>query len=146
MRGFNLTLVIGLSMSGILYGGLTVIAWIHGFEPIAALLILASVALCAIYFAPHAPKRHAFFAGFLTAFFAIWTQIVFFKTYIYNNPEYAAIEIPFGLDPISYTALFSPLGGVMGGIVALLVAVPISAFSKYFLTKKKKQNGAKHDV
>lgn len=128
-----------LSLSGPIFGGLTILAWIHGYEQFIALMFLIGVGKFAAYFAPETPKRHAFIAGYLAAFFAVWTQVAFSDVYMKNNPEYLSVDIPFGLDPIAYTVAFSPFGGLMGGFLALLVASLVSALLKRYRSRQPKQ-------
>ncbi len=115
-------LVLFLSLTGLLFAGLTVASWIAGYEHLVGLIMIAGVAKGAVFFAPEAPRKNAFAAGFLTGIFAVWTQAAFLPLYFKNNPKYLEIEIPLGLSPFAWTVLFSPLAGLAGGVVALFLA------------------------
>ncbi|MEO1243447.1 MAG: hypothetical protein AAFX54_16170 [Pseudomonadota bacterium] len=119
-------LALTLSLSGLVYAALTILAWINGLEHWVALITLAGVGKLVVLLERQAPVRSAFAAGFFTAVFALWGQMAFVDIYFQNNPEYLSAEVPFGLSPVSFTLLFSPLGGVMGGLLAAITAWLVS--------------------
>ena len=130
MDNLNWKLILSLSASGIVYCLCTILGWIYGSEYWFAFATLAGVGMLAAWLSPGTPKRHAFAAGFLTVFLAIWTQILFFDSYMENNPGYATAKIPFDLDALVYTVLFSPLGGLVGGILAGLASLLVIYVSR----------------
>ena len=115
-----------VSLSGLVFAGLTIFALVQGREHWVALLILIGIATSMAKQVPLAPKRNAFVAGFLTALIAVWTQAAFLPLYFEYNPSYRVLEIPFGLSPQAYTVLFAPIGALLAGILAALVAWPIA--------------------
>ena len=115
-------LVLALLSVGIAYGALTVFVGIRGYEHWLALVSLVGIGIFAACIEAAAHKRHAFVAGFLAAFLALWVQVLFHKTYFANNPSYVAADIPFGMEPLSYMIAVSPIGGFIGGILACLAA------------------------
>lgn len=119
-----------LSMSGVVYAWLTILAWIHGHEHWVALIIVISIAIIAVFLEQRAPVRLAFVAGYGTALLALWTQALFAPLYLQNNPAYASIDVPFGLSMVSYTLAFSPVGGLIAGCLAALIAWPLSQIAK----------------
>ena len=136
MKGIKWRLVLILSLSGIVFAALTIASWIAGYEHLVGLITIAGVAKGAVFFAPKAPKKNAFAAGFLTGIFAVWTQAAFLPLYFKNNPEYLDIEIPLGLSPLAWTVLFSPLAGLAAGALATLIAAilawPMAKFKNLF--------------
>ena len=64
MKRINWGLVFVLSLSGFVFAGLTIVSWVAGYEHLVGLIIIAGVAKGAVFFAPDAPKRNAFAAGF----------------------------------------------------------------------------------
>jgi hypothetical protein len=93
-------LVIMISLSGLVFAGLTIFALIPGKEQLVVILMLFAIAVSMTRLAPGAPMRNAFAAGFLTALLAVWTQAAFLPLYFENNPSYSQIAIPFGLSPV----------------------------------------------
>lgn len=136
MKRISWGLVFLLSFSGFVFAGLTIASWIAGYEHLVGLIMIAGVAKGAVFFAPEAPKRNAFAAGFLTGIFAVWTQAAFLPLYFKNNPDYLEIEIPLGLSPVAYTILFSPLAGLAAGalavVIAAVIAWPMAKFKNLF--------------
>ncbi len=126
MKRMNWRLVFLFSLSGVFFAVLTIFAWIHGYEHWFALATIVLVAKFIALMEHDAPIKHGFAAGFFTALFALWTQAAFAPIYLKNNPAYREVEIPFGLDPLTYTILFSPIGGLMAGILAVFVAWPVA--------------------
>ncbi|MEM8815873.1 MAG: hypothetical protein AAGE85_08600 [Pseudomonadota bacterium] len=118
--------VLILAVAGPVYGGLTILGWIHGIEHWVALILIGGVGKAAALLAPSAPIRHAFAAGFLTAVAALLTQALFVPLYFENNPGYASIEVPFGLSARAYTLGFAPLGGLAAGLLAMAAAWLVS--------------------
>lgn len=119
-------LVLTISLSGLVYAALTILAWINGLEHWVALITLVGVGKLVVLLERKAPVRNAFTAGFFTALFALWGQMAFVDVYFQNNPEYLSAEAPLGLSPVSFTLLFSPLGGIMGGLLAAITAWMVS--------------------
>lgn len=128
MKRIKWSLVVAGATTGIVYAALTIIALIAGYEKSVALALIAGIGLGAGLFSPGAPIRNAFVAGFVAGILAILTQAVFLSTYFANNPAYAELPIPFGLDPQLYTFLSSPAGGLIVGALACLVAWPVAVF------------------
>ena len=112
--------------SGILYGALTVSGAIQGFEYWVALATIALVGKFMALSEPDAPIKHSFLAGLFTGVSALLMQAILMPVYMKNNPAYRSVEVPFGLDPAVYTALFAPIGGLLAGVIAVLVAWPVS--------------------
>jgi len=69
---------------------------------------------------------HGFVAGFFSGIFALATQMIFADTYFVNNPEYLEVDLPFGLSPIAYTLIFSPIGGLLAGTISAVSALIVS--------------------
>ena len=115
-------LVIPLALAGVAFGVLTVAAWIHGYEGTIALLLLTSIGGIVALLEQHRPVRNGFGAGFFASISAVAMQVLFFDTYMTNNPDYLNTDIPFGLSPIVYTLSFAPIGGLIGGLLAALTA------------------------
>jgi len=119
-------LVLLLAMSGVLFGVLTVLACINGHEDIVALLFLLGVGKFTAFFERAQPVWHGFVAGFFSGIFALATQMIFADTYFVNNPEYLEVDLPFGLSPIAYTLIFSPIGGLLAGTISAVSALIVS--------------------
>ncbi len=115
-------LVLPLGLLGFLFAGLTIAGWIHGWEGRAALVILTSYSVAVALWAPVQPFRHGLATGFVGALLAIETQALFLPTYFANNPEYAELEMPFGLSPRVATAVLGPLNAVVAGLVSGVLA------------------------
>ena len=133
MNNMNWRLVILLSLSGVAFAALTIGAWISGYEHWVALATLVLVAKFAGIIGFEAPIRHGFAAGFLTALLAVLTQAAFAPIYFKNNPTYLEVEIPFGLNPVLFTVLFAPIGGLVAGVIAVFIAWPVA---KLFLAMR----------
>ena len=121
-----------LACCGVIYGALTIVAWVHGYEQVIALMILISVGVCVACVEQVTPLRHAFIAGFFTAIAALVTQMLFATIYFQNNPGYSDIELPFGLSPQVFTLLFSPLGGLLAACIAVLATWPSVLLLKHW--------------
>jgi hypothetical protein len=118
--------ILTTSSSGILFGALTIFAWISGYEQWVALIIIAGIGKVMAYVVHDTPVRHAFVAGFLAGLLAVWTQAAFLPLYFENNPSYQFIEVPFGLGARMYTVLVAPIGGLIAGTLACAIAWPVS--------------------
>ncbi len=119
-------LVLTISLSGLVFAGLTIFAVISGSEHWVGLLILAGVAVSMARLAPAAPRLNAFAAGFVTTLCAVWTQAIFLPLYFENNPSYRLLEIPLGLSPLAWTVLSAPVGALVAGMLAALLAWPVA--------------------
>lgn len=111
-------------IAGTLYATLTIFAWVRGVEGSVVLMTLVILGLLVARRVSKRPVRHGFVTGFISAFLAIELQALFLPLYFANNPEYALIEIPFGLPARLATAIFAPLqatlaGGLTAGFVWL---------------------------
>jgi len=126
MKKMNWRLVFLFALSGLVYAGLTIMGRIHGIEHWVALAMIILVGKFIALLEPRAPIKHGFMAGFLAGLLAILMQLAFSPTYLKNNPDYRDIDIPFGLDLHVYTALFAPVGGLMAGFIAIIVAWPVA--------------------
>ena len=115
--------IIALSMLGVVYALLTVFSLIVGLEHRIALSIIIIVGVTAYLTSTERKLATAFSAGFAVVFVAIWTQIAFHDQYVANYPQYAEVEVPLGLTPITYTMLFSPFGAIAGSLIAGAAAV-----------------------
>ena len=102
-------------VAGILFAVLTIFGWIHGWEGRTALAILVVVGFVVFRRDLHRPVFHGFIVGFLSGLFAVELQAAFLPTYFANNPDYAAVEIPFGLPARLATAIFAPMQGIIAG-------------------------------
>lgn len=100
---------------GVLFAILTIFGWIHGWEGHTALTILLVIGVIVFRQDLHRPVFHGFIVGFLSGLFAVELQAAFLPMYFTNNPEYAAIEIPFGLSARLATAIFAPIHGIIAG-------------------------------
>ena len=126
MKNIRWRPVLLTSITGIIFGVLTIFAVISGYEGWVALISIAGIGKVMAYLVPDAPIRNAFVAGFLAGLLAIWTQAAFLPLYFENNPAYQQIEIPFGLPARTYTVLSAPFGGLMAGLLASAIAWPVS--------------------
>lgn len=126
MSNLSWRLILVTSTSGLLFGGLTILAWFSGFEQRVALIMLAGIGKIMAFCADERPVRHALVAGFLAGLIAIWTQAAFLPLYFENNPAYRLIEIPFGMTARTYTTLAAPFGGLFAGAIASAIAWPVS--------------------
>ena len=71
------------------------------------------------------PLLHGFVTGFLTGLVAVELQAAFLTENFANNPEYALIEIPFGLPARLATAVFAPVHATLTGLLtARIVWIP----------------------
>lgn len=102
-------------VAGGLFAALTISGWIHGWEKIVAPGILVALAMVVLIRNPKRPVLHGFLAGFLAGFVAVELQALFLPWYFVNNPEYALIEIPFGLSARLATAVFAPVHATLAG-------------------------------
>ena len=126
MSNLRWRLIFVASLGGVVFGALTIFAVISGHEGLFALLIIAGIAKLMAFRVSDTPIRHAFAAGFLAGLLAVWSQAAFLPLYFENNPAYAQIPIPFGLPARTYTALVAPLGGLISGCLASIVAWPVA--------------------
>ncbi len=104
-------------VAGVIFAGLTIFGWIHGWEGTVALAILIVAGVVIAGRRVQRPVLQGFLTGFLSAFIAIELQAAFLPRYFANNPEYALIEIPFGLPARLATAIFAPLQGILAGLL-----------------------------
>ncbi len=126
MSNLRWRLILLTSLGGILFGILTILAWISGYEYRVALIIVSGIAIVMAFSVHDAPIRNAFVAGFLAGLLGIWTQAAFLSLYFENNPAYQQIAIPFGLSARMYTVLSAPIGGLIAGAAASVIAWPVS--------------------
>jgi len=130
MKILNWPLIAIVGASGFVFAAATITAWIQGYEHWVGLIFIAGAGKMAAFFAPKAPMRNAFIAGFFMGLTAVWTQAAFLDLYFKNNPAYLAVEIPFGLDARSWTIIFAPAGAILVGILSSLVSWPIAKLTK----------------
>ena len=104
-------------IAGFVFADLTISGLIHGWEGPVALAILVFVGVVVVHRRLHRPVFHGFGVGFLSGLFAIELQALFLPIYFANNPEYALIEIPFGLPARLATAIFAPLNATLAGLL-----------------------------
>lgn len=123
-RPFLWKLVLALAPIGLVFAALTITGSIPGLRATqwTILLLLTLVGLVIALRAPGRPFRQGLVAGFLVGLVAVETQALFLGTYFANNPEYADVEIPFGLPPRLATALLGPLNAALAGLIAGVVA------------------------
>ena len=110
-------LIVAVLPVGALFAVATIFGWIHGHERGVSLGLLL---LCSVVLALSVAERpfaHGFLGGFATAEVAMLLQAIFLETYFSNNPEYRAIEIPFGLDARLATFVLSPLNATVAGLL-----------------------------
>ena len=114
--------ILGLSgIVGSVFAGLTITGWIHGWEGRVALILFVLVGLVVARHTTYRPALHGFAAGFLTVFLAVELQAAFLPVYFANNPDYALIEIPFGLSARFATAIFAPVHATIGGLLTAAI-------------------------
>lgn len=104
-------------VAGIAFASMTIAGWIHGWEGRVALAIFVVFGVLIVRRAPRRPVLHGFITGFLSALIAIELQAAFLPIYFDNNPDYALIEIPFGLPARLATAIFAPINAAIGGLL-----------------------------
>ena len=124
------SLILKLSLVGVLFAALTIAGWIHGWESrIAPGLLLLLAAIVALRVDAR-PTRHGFVAGFLAAFVAIELQALFLPIYFSNNPGYDQIEIPFGWPARLATAVLGPINALLAGVVCAALTWILSKLVK----------------
>ncbi|MCI0405042.1 MAG: hypothetical protein L0Z48_07520 [candidate division Zixibacteria bacterium] len=121
----NWKLVFTLALFGVAMG----IAAVLGFYPpsLEWLLWLIISLLCAWVIAKKAavkPFLHGFMVGLLDGLAAPIITVIFFSTYLANNPSYAdqAKQLPAGLDMRTFSLILAPIIGVVYGLVLGLLA------------------------
>ena len=109
--------ILAVLPAGVLFAVSTIFGWIHGFERGVAFALLLISALALASGVRQRPFTHGFLGGFLIAELAVLLQALFLETYFENNPEYRAIEIPFGLEARTATFLLSPINAILAGLI-----------------------------
>ena len=104
-------------ITGAVFAVLTIFGWLHGWEGRTALVFLVVIGVVVFRRGLHRPVVHGFVVGFLSGLFAVELQAAFLPTYFANNPEYALIEIPFGLPARLATAIFAPINATLAGLL-----------------------------
>ena len=104
-------------IAGLAFADLTISGSIQGWEGSVALAILVVLGFVVIGRGLHRPILHGFGVGFLGGLLAIELQAAFLPLYFANNPEYALIEIPFGLPARLATAVFAPIHATLAGLL-----------------------------
>jgi len=115
-------------IAGIAFASMTITGWIHGWEGRVSLAIFLALSVLIVRRVPHRPVFHGFVIGFLSALIAIELQAAFLPIYFANNPDYALIEIPFGLPARLATAIFAPLNAAVGGLLTAGIVWLIGKF------------------
>lgn len=116
-RQIEWKIILAVLPAGALFAVATILGWIHGYERGIALALLLIAAIALARGVPERPFTHGFLGGFLAAELAVLLQALFLEIYFDNNPEYRAIEIPFGLEARTATFLLSPLNAVVAGLI-----------------------------
>ncbi len=119
-----------ISSSGILMGFLTVLGINRNIELIIW-IILALIAL--IILIKKLNRRyflHGFTAGFLAAVFATSIQIIFYSTYLQNNPNLKEQlnQLPQGFDLRHFFILIVPMIGIISGLTLGIITLVVSLF------------------
>ncbi len=102
---------------GYMFADLTIAGWIHGWEGPVALALILLVGFLVFRKNLPRPVRYGFGIGFLAGLLAIELQAAFLPLYFANNPDYALIEIPFGLPARLATAVFAPINATIAGLL-----------------------------
>lgn len=123
--------IIGIiSSSGIVMGFLTVLGINRNIELIIW-IILAVIAL--IVLIKKLKRRyflHGFTAGFLAAVFATSIQIIFYSTYLHNNPNFnqQLSKLPQSFDMRHFFILIVPMIGIISGLTLGIITLVVSLF------------------
>jgi len=132
-RQLDWKLILAVLPAGVLFAAATIFGWIHGYERSVAPVLLLIAAFVVAWHVRDRPFAHGFLAGFLIAEAAILLQALFLETYFANNPDYRAIEIPFGLAARTATFLLSPINAILAG---LLVGVVVWGLQRTLLRRR----------
>ncbi len=127
VKRFHWKLVAALAPLGLVFAALTITGSIHGVNATrwVALGLLAIAGVAVALRAPGRPLRHGFAAGFFAGLVAVETQAVFLGTYFANNPQYADLEMPFGLSPRLAVFILGPINALLAGLIAAAVGWPV---------------------
>lgn len=123
-KRFSWKLVFVLAPIGLVFAALTILGLLPGVKSTqwTALALLAVVGVIVARRAPTRPFLHGLAAGFVVALVAVEVQALFLDIYFANNPQYADLEIPFGLPPRLATAVLGPVNAVFAGVISGIVA------------------------
>jgi uncharacterized membrane protein YvlD (DUF360 family) len=124
----NWMLIGGLSAFGVLMGVTSVLGFTKGLE---GLLWLSIAGVCVWLVVWRIPGRwflHGFCVGLVGGAVAPIIQVLFFSTYMANNPDLVTkfAEIPGGMEPRTFFLLLTPgialVSGLVLGLLCWLVA------------------------
>jgi hypothetical protein len=115
----NWKLISLLSGFGVLMGVASVLGFTKGLE---GLLWLVIAAVCVCLVAWRAPGRwflHGFCVGLIGGAVAPVIQVLFFSSYMANNPDLATrfAEIPGGMEARYFFLMLTPAIGLLSGLV-----------------------------
>jgi uncharacterized membrane protein YvlD (DUF360 family) len=124
----NWKLIGALSGFGVLMGVASVLGFTKGLE---GLLWLVIAGVCVWLVVGRVPGRwflHGFYVGLVGGAVAPILQVLFFSTYMANNPDLATkfAEIPGGMEPRMFFLVLTPgialVSGLVLGLLCWLVA------------------------
>ena len=114
---------IGLTIiGGLLFGALTVTGFTLGYENQILLALLAIIGIAAVMHLDQYHYRHAFLGGALGLLSVGVVQMIFMSTYFTNNPGIDSAIAETGFTPLQYLMIYTPIGTLIGGIIAFACA------------------------
>lgn len=134
----NWRLIGALPGFGVLMGVASVLGFTKGLE---GLLWLAIAGVCVWLVVRRVPSRwflHGFCVGLAGGTAAPIIQVLFFSTYMANNPDLATkfAEIPGGMEPRTFFLVFTPGIAMVSGLVLGLLCWLVGT-----LTRKRHATG-----
>jgi hypothetical protein len=115
----NWKLIIALSAFGLAMGFASVFGITAGIEGFLWLVIGIFIAVVIALRMPARPFLHGLLIGIIGGLVASFMQVIFFPTYLVNNPESAKqmAQIPGGLDPRFFVLMLAPIISIASGLI-----------------------------
>ncbi len=118
-----------LSGFGVLMGVASVLGFTAGIEGLLWLVIGLICMTAVVWKAPGRRFRHGFFVGLMGGTMAPLIQVLFFPTYLSNDPGLGTrfAEVPGGMDARYFVLLLAPVIGLVSGLALGMVCWTIAA-------------------
>ncbi|HYA96449.1 MAG TPA: hypothetical protein VEH49_00015 [Methylomirabilota bacterium] len=128
----NWKLIFGLSLLGLAMAFATVFFVPATVEPVCWLVVFVVYAYLIARARSSGQFLHGFLLGLVNCAWVIGAHMVFFERYLAKHPQEAAVmaTMPLANSPRLLMALFSPVVGIISGIVIGLLAFLAGKFVK----------------